>query len=46
MALLVVHKVGQTLRPGVFEFDQNVDELRVVLELRVNHLDVLLVFLQ
>ena len=46
MAFLMVHEVGETLRPGVLEFYEDFYELDVVLELRVYHLDVLLVLFQ
>lgn len=42
----VVHKVGQSLRPAGFELAQNIHQLVVVLQLRVNNLDILIVFPQ
>lgn len=46
MALLVVHEVRETLCPRVLEFYEDLDELVVVLQLRVDHFNILFVFLQ
>jgi len=40
---LRVQEVGQALAPTVFELDENLDKFDVVFQLRVHHLDVLLV---
>ena len=46
MALLIVHEIGEALRPSVFEFNQDLDKLVVILKLRIDYLDVLFVLLQ
>ena len=44
MTFLVVHEVSQTLRPCILKFDQYLDELHIILKLRVDHFDILFVF--
>lgn len=44
--LSVVHEVGEALRPRVFELNEDVHELHVVLELGIHNLNVLLVLSQ
>ena len=44
MTLFAVHEVRQTLGPRVFEFNQDLNKFNIVLELRIDYLNVLLVF--
>lgn len=44
--LLRVEEVGQALAPAVFELNQDLHKLNVVLELWVDHFDVLLILAQ
>lgn len=46
MALLAIHEIGKALGPGVFKFNQDLNEFNVVLQLWVNHLDVLFILLE
>ena len=43
---LAVEEVGETLGPAILEFDQNLDQLGVVLELWIDHFNVLVVLTQ
>ena len=40
---LAVQEVGQTLRPTVLKFHQDLHQLHIILQLRVHHFDVLVV---
>lgn len=42
--LLVVHEVGEALAPGVLELAQTVHEFQIIFELRVHHLNILVIF--
>lgn len=46
MAFLMVHEVRETLCPRIFEFYKDLDELVIVLQLRVDDFYVLFIFLQ
>ena len=43
---LAVEEVGETLGPAILEFDQNLDQLGVVLELWIDYFNVLVVLTQ
>ncbi len=44
VALFGIEEVGQSLRPGVLILDQDLNELLIIFKLRVNNLDVLVIF--
>ena len=44
VAFFVIDEVGQTLAPTVFEFNENFYKFDVVLELRIDNFNILLVF--
>ena len=46
VTLFVVHEVGQSLGPSVLELYKDVYKFYVVLELRINYFNVLLIFLE
>ena len=43
VAFLAVQEVCQPLTPAILKFHQDLDKLDVVLQLRVDHLDVLVI---
>lgn len=46
MALFVIHKIGETLCPGIFKFYKDFYEFQIILELGIDHLNILLVLFQ
>ena len=44
VALFAIEEIRQALAPAIFEFNEYLDELVVILQLWVDYLDVLLVF--
>ena len=44
VAFFVINKVGQALAPTILEFNQDFYKFDVILELRINNFNILLVF--
>lgn len=46
MALFVIHKVSQTLRPSILELHQDLNQLDIVFQLWINDFNILFILLE
>lgn len=46
VALFVIHKVSQALRPCILKLHQNLNQLDIVFQLWINYFDILFILLK